>query len=784
MTAPIWFRPTWNYFRYPKTISLKEQFEFTTQFIREVESLCKPDAYNLVAYKHLGDVFYFLGLRKVFEDYFNAPLHYIILPEHEFLTKIWGIDNYTTFPITNLVKKNKNFVTAFFDTPNPRPVDLDLSLENPYLMAAFGSIPQKGRPFVVENFFNPFHDFPYYWCFRWASNLGIEQEFRYPIPKGDIPLSKHAQRVVRQLGGINNIILVAPEAKTAIELPPEWWVRICQVFLKKGYSVIVNSKRIEIPNTYSTFDLDLSLEEVVSVGLKCHAVFALRSGLADVLVSAGTRLHVISPAMLRREQYSFEIPFEKPTGVNELQIYNWEVSDCFFEEVDIAAILRPCIKKCRNTCYKDWVLSLFSKSHKFWYGVHRDIAGRPKFFPENNVMNPPPETINVSLGCLNLYKRSVSNGFKQRSLLNGLIDIKRYQEGERVKVLGVAVYSRKEHYCRVTKVFGIPIHKKDRSKEFFNYLKESLTRAAKEVYGEGIVPDHVFIVRHNIGETLLYLAEYKRWVKAVRAEHPIFVVWRRRDIPLVKLFLGDCDSVRYFEISQGDLNRFLKDDLTDLDGIQIHTPTFEIAESMKAQYAENPNINFADCILSSMSLKSWERPVLPKPSQAAEKRATWLLNHKKVTKPFVLICPEAVSIKPIGHGFWSAVVDHFIKAGYVVLVNYYNQDQRLEPLEHLKTVSPDIDVLFAIAKRAERIISMASGMGVLLSLSGRPVDLIYTGFNNSKIAYTAEFCRKVYSVHHMPWQEVESTIEYLAEDVDELLSAIKARKVASCLIEN
>lgn len=64
MSAPIWLRPTQNYFRYPNSTSLKEQFKLTTNFVSEIESLCKPNAYNIVASKHLGDVFYFLGLKK------------------------------------------------------------------------------------------------------------------------------------------------------------------------------------------------------------------------------------------------------------------------------------------------------------------------------------------------------------------------------------------------------------------------------------------------------------------------------------------------------------------------------------------------------------------------------------------------------------------------------------------------------------------------------------------------------------------------------------------------
>jgi len=782
MTAPIWFRPTRNYCHYPKATSLKDQFEFTAQFIKEIEEICVPDAYNVIAYKHLGDVFYFFGLRKIFENIYKAPLHYIIHPKHEFLAKLWNVDNYSIFPIDELVRKNKKFIAAFFDDVEPCSVDLDLKLETPYLITAFSSIPQKGKPFFIEHIFNSFYEYPYYYCFRWAANLGIEEEFRYSVPEGDLPLSNHSQRVVLQLGGLENIILMAPEAATAVELPVEWWRRIGEALVQKGYSVLVNSKRIKVPGARSTLDLDLSLEEVVSIGLKCHAVFALRSGLADVLIGAGSRLYVINPAMLRREQFSLEMPFDKPTGVNEIQIYDWEVSDCIFEGIDIANILRQYVRDCQKSYYKCLFFSLFKKKkYRSSYKILYDIAGYPERYPDNNAMNPCSQNRNISFGILNLYKKIVyrkgNEKIKERIFLNGFVKVQKREESKKIKVFGIPIYSQKDGDQRVAKLLGIPIQRKDRSKDFFKYLKENIIHAAEEIYGKDTIPDHVFIVRHNIGETTLYLAGYQRWVMAMGARHPILLVWRERDISLFKLFLENCNSVRYLEISQNDINRFLKEDVTNLDGIMIHAPTFEIAESMKTQYPMNPCINFADWILKSMSLDGWGCPRLPKPSQAAENRATWLLNHKRITKPFVLLCPEAVSLKTVSDSFWSDVVDHFIESGFDVLINYGSSDKEVQSLaNNVKTCSPDIEVLFAVAKRAERIITMASGLGVLLSLAERPVDLIYTDFKSEHIGYSSEFCQKIYSVHHMPWVETQNAVEHIATQLDELLYAIKSRK--------
>lgn len=308
MSAPIWTRFTENYFRYPVDYSLMDQFNLTANVVRQVEALCREDAYNIVAYKHLGDVFYFLGAKEALEKTFGGKVHYILLPQHEFLAKLWNITDYSTFPLDKLVKKNKAFVRAFFDKQDPDPFILDSDLENLYLLQTFGNIPQRTKPFVLENLVNKFSDYPYYWCFRWAQSAGVEEEFRFRLPRGEVPLSSRTKEVVEKLGGLDRIILLAPEAATATELPPEWWAVLAQSLRSKGYQLLVNSKRIRIPGCQSAFDLGLSLEEVVAVGLRCRAVFSLRSGLADVLVPAGERLFVFNPAMLRREKGVSTIP--------------------------------------------------------------------------------------------------------------------------------------------------------------------------------------------------------------------------------------------------------------------------------------------------------------------------------------------------------------------------------------------------------------------------------------------------------------------------------------------
>lgn len=783
MSAPIWTRFTENYFRYPVDYSLMDQFNLTANVVRQVEALCREDAYNIVAYKHLGDVFYFLGAKEALEKTFGGKVHYILLPQHEFLAKLWNITDYSTFPLDKLVKKNKAFVRAFFDKQDPDPFILDSDLENLYLLQTFGNIPQRTKPFVLENLVNKFSDYPYYWCFRWAQSAGVEEEFRFRLPRGEVPLSSRTKEVVEKLGGLDRIILLAPEAATATELPPEWWAVLAQSLRSKGYQLLVNSKRIRIPGCQSAFDLGLSLEEVVAVGLRCRAVFSLRSGLADVLVPAGERLFVFNPAMLRREKGSLNYPFEEPTGVHELQIHQWNISDCRFEDIEIGELLRPYVKACRWKFYKELFLSLFHrKVHRFWYNVFRDIAGWPKRFPENNIMNPPSTEKQFSLGPLSFYKKRLyrrNNDFVlERSFLNGFIKTQRREAGKKLKLLGIPIISLKDRESRTIRFLGVPVYRKNRREEFYQYLSKHIRIASEETYGKGSVADHVFIIRHNLGETTLYLAEFEQWAEQVGAKRPLLVVWRRRDLSFVKLFLNGRPFVKFVPIAQSDINCFLKEDLREIDGITIHVPTPEIAEAMKEAALTQPDVNFADWIRQSMSLKDWDDPRRPEPTAIARKRASWVLSHAGVQRPFVLLCPEAISLKTVSDTFWCDLAEHFSEEGYDVLVNRYAPQGKSSLLESFSSCSPDVEVLFALAQKAERIVSMASGLGVLLSLTGRPVDLLYSDTRNRHIGYSAEFCRRMYSVHHMPWSEVKLVREHVVEDLSKVLNAILSRNIA------
>ena len=119
--------------------------------------------------------------------------------------------------------------------------------------------------------------------------------------------------------------------------------------------------------------------------------------------------------------------------------------------------------------------------------------------------------------------------------------------------------------------------------------------------------DVVYVSRHNIGETLVYLMSLKLWIRADGAKKPAILVWREKDLPFYEMFIEKgCDILRY-DVSQSDLNYFLCENITVIGKTQVVCPTFRIAEAMKMAWQNGDSVNFVSAILQSMVLSTTEK---------------------------------------------------------------------------------------------------------------------------------------------------------------------------------
>ena len=238
------------------------------KFYEEVKKLCRADEYNLVLHKHLGDIFYAVALREEFERQTSRKLHFIVRPGHVFLLKLLGATNYSVCSFQWMERIARKAEYPWLPPAAHASHRFDVIVKDVFL-----SIPVLGEPFILDGEQVHFYLFGFYWCRLWSNNLLGRTDFQYPVPMGKVPMSSEGEKILSLLAPPEKIILLAPDAATATELPVEIWDALAEEFSEKGYVVVVNSKKYNIKHATSAFALGLSLPDVIALGQRCAYVF-------------------------------------------------------------------------------------------------------------------------------------------------------------------------------------------------------------------------------------------------------------------------------------------------------------------------------------------------------------------------------------------------------------------------------------------------------------------------------------------------------------------------------
>lgn len=725
-------------------------------FYREVNKLCKQGEYNLVLHKHLGDVVYAIGLKDEFERVYGKKLHFIVRPQHEFLMKIYGITNYSVYDLDKLIKNNLSFKNLYFHNTKPARQDVD-KLENEMFQSLFSCVPILSIPFVSENPINNFFTFPYFWAYRWGYNLGINENFKFPLPKNKLPIQPKLRKKINKIAPLDKIVLFAPEASTATELAPEFWNIIADKVHTKGYKIIVNSKKYKINHGISAFDLGLSLEDVVALGLNCAYVFSLRSGLCDALVGAGEGLYAFYPAMLKREMNSLTFPFAQETKVNEILLEKWSISPVVWENID----LTPELQKYINSMKKNYHIKKIKyklarkknkEGHRFWYMLFKDIFDKSKIFPNNNIDNLPQKTSSfskkISFLGIPLYKTKKNGTIKNHYIFGGLI---RYKENERhcwtLSVLGIKLLHYNKEFL---KLLYIPILK-------FNWKKRWLNKLQSQINPKY---DDIYLLRHNIGETTVELMFLQARIKANKSKKPLLIVWDKKNIGYYNMFVKDNVDMQYIKLHQFDVMSVFSEKMGNYKEVILkqNNQRFICSTPQVADYMLEYNINnFYTYIRDCCRIPENAIPNLPVVSEQTKANVTQIMQKLGLHKKFVIIAPEANSLVKLPSEFWQDIMVQLKKQGYDIFMNAYHSAC---DADYVKTARLPLEELFGLAQKSERIITLGSGLAVLLALAQVPMDIIYTEFADKKIGYTATQAIEKYSVFHLPMVKKENITEY------------------------
>lgn len=725
------------------------EYRYVIKCRDEVLKLAEKKVYCLVLHKHLGDVFYAIGLKDQFKKTYGSELSFVVRPQHEFLMKLWGCTDYVVYDLDRFVKKNKGLITSYFQGRVPEKDELD-SLENNIFQSLFPGIPSKNLPFVCETPINNFFSYPMYWCYRWSSNIGLKEDFYFYPKKVDLRLSENALRALDTIGPLEDCVFLAPEAKTSFELPIEIWTEIADTIRSSGYKVLVNSKRIKIKKSQSLYDFKLTLEDVVAIAFKCHSIISLRSGICDVLVTAGKKLTVITPAMLFRERGSLSVPFGGQSQVQEVILTNWNCSKFLWNDIDLTRKIQKTIDKFRLIYWKEKLLSIITSSrnkssdrssdHKFWKWLFNNLFGNGKIFPDNNIQAPNVSKIFKLFG-VEIYVSDRKNDDEGVVIERRIFKYFYREYKSRLKrkyyLLGIEILSIKDRKKHIVKFLGVPVFWRSRKQDFFNYLAKNLDK-------KNIKNSNIIVLRHNIGENSIYFSVLNEWIKKENLRNPSVLIWRNKDKRFLSIFCGGTLPIIEIPIAQSDLNCFLVDEKYKIDSNTLHTPTFKIAERMKIDFETDKNVNFVGYICSSLNLNNYN-PRLPSVSDQTKQ---YIANfHKQVffDRHFILVCPDATSLKPIPVGVWRNIVSQLVLKGYMVAVNSdIDIDSRAINVRNL-----GVDQIYELATRASGIISLASGLSVLLTFTKVNMDLIYTDFRSRSIGYDAVMAKSIYSVTNL-----------------------------------
>lgn len=711
-------------------------------YYSDIKKLCKKNAYNLVLHKHLGDVFYAIASKPFFEAQYNAPLHFIVRPQHEFLMKMFGIKNYSVYDLKKVESDILKQTFPYMPYARHASHKFDVLCKD-----VFATLPIKGVPFIVDSERNNFGMFDNYWCLIWMTNMGLGQNFRFFLPQHNLELSPAAAKKIAKIAPLDKIILIAPEAATFAEFGPEFWNVIADAMHKLGYKIIVNSKKFKINHGICAFDLDLSLSDVVALGLNCAYVFALRSGLCDVLVGCGKRLYAFYPSQGRREMYSLTKPFATNTGVNEIQIWNWKIDKTVCEGIDFTPLLQKYIDGLHTNYYKESIKRLcafrkYKPGHAFWRNLMRDLAGVSRVFPENNKNNPMP-VINKNIKFLytkNIKKFSWATETKY-SLLGGLLTLKKDTRGvQKLRLFGVVLYSKaNQGYIRTTRLLCIPFHRKDMRKHVY----KKIIRNIDSKY------DGIYISRHNIGETYVYLSHLQKWIKKNGSKKPVVIVWNKKDLDFYKMFLNKNIALQYINIPQYDIHAAFPDEFVEYQGRKIFCPTPDIVKNMLKQ---GPGINFYNYICKDFDMSGRAKIINPNIDPEMDEDIKTKVRAY-FHRPFVVVIPDATSLKILPSDFWTTLIGQLKARGYDVFVNSYRSVKSHDfDLSDTGAISFDTSIaeLYALAKYSAGVISMASGISVLLAAAGVKMDLIYTDFKLKTPCVKSNQVQELYSVHYLP----------------------------------
>ena len=260
---------------------LQSQFSLLSAFRNHFIERAKPDCYNLILHRHIGDSYVILNLIQNL----NARVHIFIQDKHACLMELFPNQSYDTYSLKDFSELNFELQVS-----DDQKFLLDFILRDIF-EKTFPSFPIKGVPFIISpieflRLSSPYENF----VNGWGKMLGINEQKITPKSK-KLPI-KLLPEQYRSMD-LSNVVLLCPDSHSQKTIPESFWDQLTELFKKRGLNVIINSLHRKEINGIKVSKL--ALRDAIIIGQNCKCVVSTRSGIADILLASQKKTVIINP---------------------------------------------------------------------------------------------------------------------------------------------------------------------------------------------------------------------------------------------------------------------------------------------------------------------------------------------------------------------------------------------------------------------------------------------------------------------------------------------------------
>lgn len=185
-------------------------------------------------------------------------------------------------------------------------------------------------------------------------------------------------------------------------------------------------------------------------------------------------------------------------------------------------------------------------------------------------------------------------------------------------------------------------------------------------------------------------------------------------------------------------------------------------------HTKNPSVNFYNYISKDFKLKGIE----PLKTLIVDQKTILDIQDKiKIyfKRPYVVVMPEATSLTSLSTKFWNKITSNLDEMGYDIFINNHLSEEQNKSncYEHAISFDATIPEMYVLAQKSAGVITLASGLSVLLTAAHVKMDLIYTDFKMKKTHISSTAGKAIYSVYSIPQIDKKFIKEYDIKDFSE-----------------